>query len=1341
MTTHATEFPYQILPGLKTFPSDELYCIYRDQYGLLWMGTNDGLRLYDGYTVKNIKSNAFTPRILPNNNVLCITEDHNRHIWAGTRNGLIRLDRTTGQIKTYHLKGDMQRIIYTLFTSSDGTVWVGTDKGLSRYQPTNDTFYTYTDKNMQWRDVQGHRIHVKNYSPKSIIEDRNHNIYFGTWNNGLYRFRPESRTIYQYPPVNPHNSAYSLFFDSHQRLWIGTWRYGMVRMDHPENIAHPGIVHYPYLPNHFDTYYKFLEDKVSNTLWACSREGVSILQLDHEDQGWHNYTTIGNNSLNFSYGLVSDGQGNIWIGTMSYGIVAVNTHPSIFHIWNMDTTRAPFAINAVNSIYTADGTLFWMGLNPYGIALFNRTTGTALYNNAIPGLGNISQEVLSTKITSIIRHYDGSIWMANGSYGVIICPPGKPAYILNTQSAPYIKDNFVNTLMEDHHHIVWIGQRSALSLVYPSIGGGISLTLKDGYNSISSPDVRHIMEDRQGTIWVSTDNNGILRISGNFLCPSSLHCHAYRSARHNFPVDDATACFQDHAGNIWAISNSGGLFRYDQQQDVFVSVNHEYHIDGDRVFSINEDTNHRLWLTTDYGLVQLSFMQKDHPEVTTFSADKGLGDLFFPANSTFRYGNQLYFGEHTGFVSFTTPTAPIDNKRKTRLIITGLQLDDMPIETLDSALRQKITACTPQFTRNITIPSSVKKFSVDFALLTINNAEHNKYAFFLHGYDTQWHYHNSSSHKAVYQNLPDGNYELEVRATDSYGRQYQLGYTIHIRVLPPWYASWWAYALYIFIIAGLLYILQRAYRLHLQTRNKLGMATILTNITHELITPLTVISAAIDQMKVKVPQFSDDYQIILNNVNRLSRLFRQILEIQKSQAGQLRLQVTRSDLAVFIRKECDNIAPIAKKKTCNLKVNIPDEALMGWFDTDKVDKILYNLLSNAFKYSVDKGTVGVQLYADKGLATLVVEDNGIGIPPEKKKRLYNKFLDGDYRLINEQGTGLGLALTYELVKLHHGTIQCDSEEGKGTRFTVTLPIQKKDYTKDEMDFRMLAQSTDSKEIADKTIEVRPIPLVIPPQPKRKDNFTVLIVEDNTELLQLMQQMLSLNYHILTAHNGAQAWNILQKEKLDLVVSDIMMPKMNGVELLQNIRNNKDYALLPVILLSARTSQQDKNEGLAAGADDFISKPFRMEELDLRIRHLITTRYRIEEKLAEKQSEDINATTSRHLSDPSQLFLDKVRQQVMQHLEDSVYTREQLAEDLMISYSSLYKRLKELTGCTVTEYITHIKLEEAIRLLRQEPTIHINELAMRVGFNTPKYFTRCFKKAYGMLPKQYIDSMP
>ena len=1334
----ATPLDIRILNSVKTSSSDESRSLLIDHKGQLWFGTTSGLKRFDGYGTTTYRSDAISPNILPNNTVLSLTEDLKEQIWIGTRNGLACMDKRKGTFHTYHLPANNQKIIYTLFTSKDGTVWIGTDGGLTRYTPFTNSFYTYNSTNTFAIEANGKKKRLDNYSIKSIVEDKDGALYLGTWEHGIYRLDPKRKLMFHYGKEHGLSSAYSLCLDSKGQLWVGTWGHGIICLTNPKSPKNLGIIKFPQ-EGVYSIITKIIEDPQTHTIWASSREGISIIHENNLQEGLLHYPVLTDSQNEVTpqnvWDMATDKIGNIWILTLNKGIIHINTEASPFKSYQIASINLP--INSVLSIFSTDGKNLWMTLSPFGIAYVNRQNGNIYVNRAIPYLKNTDKDFTNHSYPSLIGAKDGELWFATNGDGITRYKDRTVESLpFNTSSALY--DLYTNTLFKAKDGTIWIGQRSGLSYVLLS-GKVYRLTMKEGNYNFTYANIRGIMEDHMSNIWVSTEDYGIIRISGNRTHPNSLKYKSYDPAHANYIVNDAIQCLEDSHHRLWAISNSGGLFRYDTQTDQFVSVNKDLNWNINRIFSIIEDNKGSLWLTTDESLIRLSVPLKGQPSYITYSKDDGLGDVLFMPNAAYKIGNELFWGNRNSLISVNTDLLyQKKSPSASNLIVTNLFINDRNYMELDSAFRMKVSNVTPEYMTHLTIPASVYKFGVEFSLLSYTNTKDCKYAYFLEGYDKEWHYVDANARQASFENLPSGNYNLRIKAADSYGNWKELSYSIHIKVLPQWYASWWAYLIYIGLCMSAIFLSIKWYKNHLRTKNRLQMGVIFTNITHELLTPLTVISAAVDSMRTIHPDMGSQAELIHNNINRLTRMLRQILEVRKAQAGKLRLKVSECLLGDFCLEASQSLMPMFQQKQITFTQDITCLETSAWVDFDKVEKMLYNLLSNAAKYTTEGGYVNLAVSIEGQIATIKVSDTGIGLSEYKLKHLYDRFLDGDYRKMNTMGTGIGLSLVNDLVKLHHGHIHCESQENKGTTFTITIPVNKDSYSEQEISEEKVVGSPkaaildmptdlETSETSDVTKQT---------DSQEEPEYTILLVEDNTELLSLICNLLSPYYKVKTATNGEKAQRIIQGTPLDIIVTDVMMPVMDGIELTKWIKGNADYSQLPVIMLTAKVQNEDKNAGYQVGADEYLTKPFNLADLRVRIDNIIANRERIRQRF--QQQTDIEIVEAPHCSDPKELFIKEAISKIKENLLDSEYSREQLASDLCISGSTLYNKLRAYTGMNISSFITSIRLKEACKILRSEPTIRINELSDRVGFSTPRYFSQCFKKEYGMLVKDYVE---
>ena len=544
------------------------------------------------------------------------------------------------------------------------------------------------------------------------------------------------------------------------------------------------------------------------------------------------------------------------------------------------------------------------------------------------------------------------------------------------------------------------------------------------------------------------------------------------------------------------------------------------------------------------------------------------------------------------------------------------------------------------------------------------------------------------------------------------------------------------------VISVFFLIGRNEYLRRIRKMERTQLNTIFTNITHELLTPLTVISASVDKLRDEKPENGHDYDLMQLNIQRMVRLLQQMLETSKSEAGQLKLLVTQGDVMRYIRETAECIEPLIIKRKMKFTITCQPESMMGWIDTDKLDKIIYNLLSNAAKYSSENGEVSIKAITNYTYdhIRIIVSDTGEGIPPDKMKHLFERFYIGDYREQRTIGTGVGLALTHDLVYLNQGTIDCQSEVGKGTTFTVTLPIYKEAFKPEQIDEQHKIDFNIPKNaIVDFKSVVPDIYANTDDDTNDEDSYKVLIVEDNLELLMLMQQLLKSYYRVYIAPNGVEAMKIVQDKEIDLIVSDVMMPEMDGYELTRTIKGDANFNHLPIILLTAKKLAEDETEGLQAGADDFLTKPFRLKDLKLRIDNIIENRKRMQTEFSQESAEDTRQKVAKPLT-PDEIFLNRVLDFVHQHLADEDYDRDALAADMGASASTLYNKLRAITGMNVSAFIRDVRMKEARRMAEENPNLRVSDLAYSVGFHDPRYFSTCFKKQFGIQPKEFLDSL-
>ncbi len=745
--------------------SEELYCIHFDQQGLLWMGTSMGIKAYDGYHVRIPFAHRVRTCPQLGSDVRSITTDPDGNLWAGTNDGLVRIDRQTGHAHLYHFPKKSQQIIYRLFTARDGTVYVGTDDGFSIYDKKKDEFQHFNVDKSKALFPNGQTDKYLGWGVKDFVEAPDGDILIGTWSQGLWRYSPKTGLIRAYAQINWMNSAFTLCIDKRNRLWIGTQAYGVQCIERLDDYKLETM--------------QFVKEGAS---FVNYHNQMVIYDLTEKEDG--KIYICANDTICAETGF----DGALWIATRSGGIERVQASQSMF---------SNYASGPINSIYTDNGKQFFFGNGTEGLAWIDTTTGIVQRNHHVPGYASLPSDGFSPKrITSMVRRHHGELWIAADDNGILVSHPDGGSEILyaHSRQLPFVKDN-VTALHESHRdNTLWIGQRQGVSYMLKD-GKGVQLNIKNEAVDLTGYFmVNHITEDHEGRIWVASANGGIVCIEGNPSDSASLRYRHYVN-----PFTNVTACFEDSHHRLWAIC-ADGLFRYSTEKDRFEPVSQSYHLSGKQVLAINEDQYGILWLATDRALVRLAA----DDSTISFTRQDGLASTTFLPNSSFRYDDWLFFGTSSGFTAFQ-PTASYKNigKSKPHLIITDILIDGSSIQTLDSLAAYDISPDHPMLTHQMTIPSSAKKFGIEFSLLTYSNQTETQYAYRLEGFDTEWQYVDGNAHCAVFDRVPSGTYHFHLRAADNYGKWHELPYTIRIRVLAPWYNTWWAYLIYI-ILLGIL---------------------------------------------------------------------------------------------------------------------------------------------------------------------------------------------------------------------------------------------------------------------------------------------------------------------------------------------------------------------------------------------------------------------------------------------------------------------------------------------------------------------------------------------------------
>lgn len=1336
---------FKQLTIFNSLPTDEVQKVYQAKDGFMWFATRYGFCQYDGYRTTLYKSNLYSPDLLTNNNVYCLGDDNEYNLWIGTQEGLNVLNKRTGEMRKYLSPAIPNNIISCLLVTRDNNIWIGTDAGLCLYLPETDSFVTY--------DLEKSNGVLNRFAIKFLYEDSEGDIWIGTWSDGLYRYASVAKKFIAYPKINERNSAHVIYEDCNKNIWVGSWECGLFLLRNPKDMKRVSYINFQHKTGDENSLsdnivYDIAEDLNTRTLWVGTRSGLSVMK--HEQLGhFLNYKSqksqyhIPCDEIN---SIIRDDAGNMWIGSIGGGVLMTDTHQTPFVLHSLNLSDEDIPSTSVRALFADSKQNIWMGIGTYGLACQKHANGQLILHSHMPEFADIKS--VPTVYSIIQRKVGGDIWFGTYDGGIFIYREGEKVRNLRPDNCDFLSSSCVSALFEDDSGNCWIGTRGGLSV---SLSGGKSynfgtMAFEDGQSN-SWFYVRDIIADVDKSIWVATSNYGVVHIMGDIKKPETLKFRNY-SFRNKKLLTNTIFCLHvDKMGRLWVGTEGGGLYLYERDKEEFVAKSKEYSIPGDMVGSIEEDEQGSLWLGTNLGLVKVNTTnKKEGAIVRVYTTADGLQDNFFIAKSSCNRNGELFFGGYKGYNSFY-PNRLEETYREVPFVITDIKLFNRSFSSFEPEIRQRISSYMPNFTEQIELPYKYNNFSIEFAALTYKNPQLNHYAYRLVGFDKEWQYTDADRRFAYYNNLKSGTYKFQLKATNENGIWSGYIKELTVVVLPPFWATWWAYLIYICVAVIIFFYIYRAAGNRILLKNELRVREMekakaeelnhaklqfFTNITHELLTPLTIISATVDELKIKAPEHTEIYTIMSSNIRRLIRLLQQILEFRKAETGNLKLRVSLGDIAAFIKNGAESFQPLIKKRKIHFSVLCDPDSILGYFDTDKLDKILYNLLSNAAKYNVEGGYIQITVSygEDKDYVVLRVKDNGKGISKEKQKTLFNRFYEGDYRKFKTIGTGIGLSLTKDLVELHGGKVSVESDVDKGTEFMVVLPIDRSFYKEEQIDDESVLpmQKNETYEAAD---EVNGESLGY-----EHKKSSILVVEDNEELLQLMVRLLRPDYNIFTAENGKEAIVVLENEDIDLIVSDVMMPEMDGIEFCKFVKSHLEISHIPIILLTAKNKEEDRAEAYEVGADAFISKPFNLLVLHARIRNLMKYKERMARDFKNQlvfEVKDLNYTSI------DEDFMQRAIDCVNKHLDNCNFDQSQFVEEMNTSKSTLYKKLKSLTGLNTSSFIRNVRLKAACRIMEEKGTgIRISELAYAVGFNDPKYFSSCFKKEFGMLPTEYVD---
>ena len=1320
-------FGFRKFNAIDKLPIDEVRCMHQDRLGFVWIGTKNGLYRYDGFHVKGFRNTERTPFLFSSENITFITDDKDCNLWIGTKNGLSCMDMRTGMTKTYHFTDfDNCDAINRILVMSDGSMYVGTEGGLYSYSRKDDSFELLCD--------QRGNSKVPHSSVSCLYEGRNGMLWVGTWDRGLYRYDKRNRQWYELPPFNTQHSAQCVYEDQDGILWVGTWGSGLYKIYNPLDTGTP---------------LRFTNFTISNTggqltsniIWDIKHENITGLtwigmpnglsMLDNSD-GTDKIMLLPKAyepGLDFfgqgASSLFCDNSGRLWVYGAHRGIVSAAMRPTPFIKWQL-----PAGIlykDYITSLGFYGDSHILVGLHGKGFVVAD-----------IREQNNYSHIDLSMTVNAFAT-VGSDVLVATEQNGIIVLRDGAVAEKYDRSNSPWLNDNCVYSLLADQSGNWLVGTYKGLSVRYAN-GKGLHI---DGEQLGSLPvsKIYSIATDGK-SYWIGTRNHGIFHLRGNIHNPKSLRITQYdRLAGTNLKLSTVRKLLVDRHGKVWACSKESGLLLYDPNSDGFVNACKRYGLPVGDVCTVEESKQGNIIVAMSNDLVCMTFGKDGElAQMRLFSRQDVLDDdNFSDGCSAVSTDGMVCFGGYNG-VSLFNEKAFAGSQGTAKAYITDVKVFNRSLVVPGDSTRSSSLNLLPPYGNEVILAPDQRDVSFEFSTLNFETLNGVRFSYKLDGYDADWYFTDASESQAVYSNLPPGTYLFRLKATDINGLWSQSETMLRLVILSPWYMRWYAWVLYAVIALVALASVVRYFKNRDKVRREVQMAHLekqnieelnhkklqfFTNITHDLMTPLTIISATVSTLLNDDPSKSSSYKIIDSNVNRLMRLLQQILEFRKSETGNLHLRVSLGSLTEFFSREIESIRPLTNKKNLHLSLVCNPDEIVGFFDSDKLDKIIYNLISNAIKYNSPTGYIQVTLTCTDGKTVVfTVKDNGFGIAADKIPQLFKRFYEGEHRKFKTFGTGIGLSLTKDLVELHHGSIGVESTVGKGSTFTVTLPIARDAFQPDEID-----DSSDIIATVDDP-DMRPVtdePVV------EGSRATVLVVEDNEDLLVMLSKLLAQRYNVLSAYNGMEALEVLAEQHVDIVLTDVMMPVMDGVELTRRIHADASMNFIPVIMLTAKRDDEDRAEAYRAGADAYITKPFNTSVLLARIDNLISNRFNVEKEINAKFFDILKDVS---LSTDDEQFITMCVECVQQHLADTDFDLETFATAVNISKSSLYKKLRALTSLSPSAFIRSIRMKYAAELLRKNPKARIADVAYTVGFNDPKYFSACFKKDFGVLPSDY-----
>ena len=1326
--------------------SNEVTCFIQDNAGFLWIGTTNGLSRYDGYGFKSYKSNYLSPDFFTGNSIRALAKDNRDRLFVGTTSGLNIFDLKTGAVKQFPIETMNCGIINTLAVDKNGVLYIGTAIGVLRMNENEDSF-----DNIRY-DANGTELRG-NYIQSLFIDSRNV-LWIGMWHTGFCALDLNENLFYTYPDIvnNRLLSITSFCEDKNNDIWLSTWNEdGVYRLQNPLQKGTFKLSIYPVLYEDVNapstpSVYGVLQDDKQGYVWVATSDGLKLITDPDNINSIVNYRNIEVNGIvsNEISAIYKDNTGIIWFSMYGAGCSSIDLNKKYFSEYYFPELKSNNEIKTITSIYEDESGLLWMGVKAHNLILFDSKQKKVYRYFNDPILKALAPQ--SNAVMSFARHsIQNELWLATRYHGVYVAKlkNNKPQSMLHLDESK-LKSPNINKIVEGLNGYMWVATTEGVNYIENTISGKYTCHASDIIDEVIGKNIINTLwYDKKQTLWIGTQDDGLFKLLLKHDGTPKI-ISQYNIANEKINNNSIVSIYSDSKNRFWIGTNGGGLSLYNPENDCFEVIANMTAMPDDAIYAIEEDSSGFLWLSTGKGLVCFNTDLPVERQIRTFSSENDLDiNSFYQGASCKGRNGELFFGASNGLLWFSTNDF-FENTNSPTPVITDISIGNKSITELIKD--DKEIKYLPPYTEELKISHKNNSVRIEFASLSYENSMSKTYAYKLQGIDDDWIYVKAKDRYAVYNNLKKGGYDFRVKTYNEDGYTNNGFASLRIVRQPAPWETFWAYLIYLFAVCALIYFIFRFLinRMDFKRTLEIGQMERLkseevhqaklqffTNISHELFTPITVLSCSLDDLASQQPQDSSLIYIMRMNLNRLMRLLQQILEFRKAETGNLKLKVSQGNIAGFINEICEiSFIPLMKTKQIQFRLHAEPEVLIGYFDSDKLDKIMYNLLSNAHKYNSVGGEISVGISKkkanNKNYVCIKVKDTGQGIEQEKMNTLFKRFYEGDYRKFKTKGTGIGLSLTKDLVTLHNGSIDVSSKVGEGTEFTVTLPIDSSAYSAEQID-----SSSDIITIAPVvTKEVQTT--AIETETTTKD-IAILVAEDNEDLLIVLENTLSRDFEVFKALNGVEALKILEENDIDIVVTDYIMPEMDGIELTRFIKKEVKYSHIPIILLTAKQDTSDKVIGFEAGADVYITKPFEIESLIANIKSLVKNRKKISALFPSKDKIKLSQFTYNSIDKD---FLEKAIKIVEESVRISDFNATDFYQAMNMSQPTLYRKIKSMTNLSPNEFIRNIKFKLACKLL-VERKLSVSEVAYELGFTDSRYFSTVFKKEIGMSPSEYI----